>query len=578
MLPRLVLFVVLLAAMPAQAGRLTVRIEHRWRGQPLPIGALALRNDAGNELSVTRLAYLLSAVRLRRADGSWLGANDWFAFVNAAAPQTELALGDIPPGRYSALRFDLGLDAATDASDPAQRPPGHPLHPDVNGLHWSWRKGYIFLALEGRWQPPDGTPGGYSYHLAGETCRGTVEVPADLDLSGNVLITLFFDADRLFSAQHRLDIAASTSTHSRDDAGLAAQFADNAVRAFVVAKIEPDLRPVETGKTSTVTLPGGLGVKVPAHFPQANWPADNLSTAAGIALGQRLFHEPRLSINNSQSCASCHDPSFALADPRPTSAGAEGQRGVRNALPLFNLAWKPAFFWDGRAPSIRAQVLQPIQDPQEMHETLDHVLAKLGADAEYPAAFERTFGSREITADRLARALEQYLLTLISADAKMDRLVRGAAELTAEEHRGFELFFTESDPARGIRGADCFHCHGGANFTNYQFLNNGLDADGARTDAGRQQFTGTVQDAGRFMVPSLRNVALTAPYMHDGRFKTLDEVLEHYDHGVQPSATLDPNLAKHLPYGGLHLTAEEKSALLAFLRTLTDDGFARPAR
>ena len=566
---RLALLLLALSLAPAQAGRLAVRIEHRWAGKPLPIGELSLRNAAGNELSVTRLAYLLSAVRLQRADGTWLAANDWFAFVNAAQQATEFSLGEIPPGRYSAIRFDLGLDATTDGSDPAQRAPGHPLHPDVNGLHWSWRKGYVFLAIEGRWRQRDGELGGYSYHLAGEAGRGTVEVPTDLDLTGNALVTLVFDADRIFAAQHRVEIGDATATHSRDDGGLASRLADNAVRGFAFARIEPDLRPVQTDPISTVTLPGGLGVQVPAHFPPARWPADNLPTPAGVALGKRLFHDPQLSVNNSQSCASCHDPTFAFADPRPTSSGAEGQRGTRNAMPLFNLAWKPSFFWDGRAPTIRAQVLQPIEDPLEMHESLAHVIGKLAADADYPAAFEQVFGAREITADRLARALEQFLLTLISADAKIDQTLRGGAPLTGDERRGFELFFTESDPAHGIRGADCFHCHGGANFTNYQFLNNGLDPDETRPDLGRAQVTGAAPDRGRFMVPSLRNVALTAPYMHDGRFKTLDEVIDHYDRGVQRSATLDPNLAKHLAWGGLHLTADEKRALVAFLKTLS---------
>ena len=565
-------FFLALSLAHAHAARLAVRIEHRWNGQPLPIGEVALRNDAGNELSVTRLAYLLSSAKLQRADGSWLAANDWFAFIDAAKQRTEFSLGDVPAGRYSAIRFDLGLDPAADKSDPAKRAADHPLNPNVNGLHWSWRGGYVFLAIEGRWRQRDGELGGYSYHLAGQACRGTIEVPADLDLSGNALVTLVFDAEKIFGAQHHIDIANAPSTHSRTGDDLAPRLADNAVRAFALARVEPDLRPA--GKRSAVTLPGGLDVKIPAHFPQANLPADNLPTAGGVALGERLFHDPRLSINNSQSCASCHDPTFAFADPRPVSSGAEGQRGSRNAMPLFNLAWKPSFFWDGRAPSVRAQVLMPIQDPLEMHESLGHALAKLVADPKYPDEFERVFGSREITADRLARALEQFLLTRISADAKIDRVLRGDAQLTGEEQRGFNLFFSESDPAHGIRGADCFHCHGGANFTNNQFLNNGLDADDTRADAGRAQFTGAAQDRGCFMVPSLRNVALTAPYMHDGRFKTLDEVIEHYDDGVQRSATLDPNLAKHLPWKGLGLSADEKRALVAFLRTLTDDGFS----
>ncbi len=155
----------------------------------------------------------------------------------------------------------------------------------------------------------------------------------------------------------------------------------------------------------------------------------------------------------------------------------------------------------------------------------------------------------------------------------MDRMVSGKATLTEQEQRGFTLFFTESDPGHGIKGADCFHCHGGAQFSNNQFLNNGLDNDSGAQDEGLAKVSGKRADRGRFMVPSLRNVARTAPYMHDGRFATLEEVIEHYAHGVKPSSTLDPNLAKHLRNNGLGLTAEDKAALVAFLKTLTDESF-----
>jgi cytochrome c peroxidase len=167
-------------------------------------------------------------------------------------------------------------------------------------------------------------------------------------------------------------------------------------------------------------------------------------------------------------------------------------------------------------------------------------------------------------------ALEQFMLTLIAADSKFDRALRGEAQLTEEEKKGLELFSTEYDPARGKRGADCFHCHGGTLFSDFGFRDNGLAGD--RGDSGRSIVTGRASDAGQFKTPSLRNVALTAPYMHDGRFRTLEEVVAHYDHGVTRTTTLDPNLAKH-PDAGLGLTADEQRALVAFLRTLTE---ARP--
>ena len=239
-------------------------------------------------------------------------------------------------------------------------------------------------------------------------------------------------------------------------------------------------------------------------------------------------------------------------------------------MALVNLAWQKEFFWDGRAKSLRQQVLAPIQDAYEMNEKLESVVAKLAAGPDYPARFKRAFGDSGITSERLSLALEQFLLTLISQDSKFDRAARKLTQLTSQEQRGLQLFVTESDPARGLRGADCFHCHGGNLFSNHQFINNGLQERPG--DLGRMEVTGLEADRGKFKVPSLRNVALTAPYMHDGRFATLEEVVEHYNGKLQRSPNLDPNLAKH-PETGLGLTAEDKAALVAFLKTLTDEAF-----
>jgi cytochrome c peroxidase len=285
-----------------------------------------------------------------------------------------------------------------------------------------------------------------------------------------------------------------------------------------------------------------------------------------------LFHDTRLSINNSQSCASCHDQTRAFADTRRFSLGAEGQTGSRNAMPLFNLAWSQAFFWDGRAPTLREQVLMPIQDHQEMNETLENVVTKLRKDEESVQAFTQAFGSPEITPDRIALALEQFLLTLISQESRFDQAARKVAELTESEKRGLQLFVTEFDPKRGLRGADCFHCHSGTLFVSQTFANNGLEL--AAEDVGQMKVTQNEADRGKFKVPSLRNIALTAPYMHDGRFGTLEEVVEHYSRGVRRSAALDPNLAKH-PEAGIQLTAEEKADLVAFLRSLSDESFVQ---
>jgi len=249
-------------------------------------------------------------------------------------------------------------------------------------------------------------------------------------------------------------------------------------------------------------------------------------------------------------------------------------------MPLMNLAWKASFFWDGRAPSLREQVLMPIENALEMHESLSNVVQKLrAADKEakttsYRLRFARAFGSGEVTPERITRALEQFVITQTSYDSKFDRVLGGAAELTDEEKRGFELFHTEYDPRRGLYGADCFHCHGGPLFQSQTFANNGLDARFA--DSGRMEVTRQPGDRGKFAVPSLRNVEVTAPYMHDGRFATLEQVIEHYSAGVQRSATLDPNLAKH-PDGGVPMTSADKKALVSFLKTLTDERYRAAA-
>jgi cytochrome c peroxidase len=211
----------------------------------------------------------------------------------------------------------------------------------------------------------------------------------------------------------------------------------------------------------------------------------------------------------------------------------------------------------------------PIQDHTEMDETLTNVCAKLSATSNYPAMFAGAFAPPEITPEKTGLAIEAFVLTLIAGDSKFDRAMRGEAQLNDDEKRGAELFMTEYDPRTRQYGADCFHCHGGALFTDNQFHNNGLDAGPA--DFGREKVTGNAADHGKFSTPSLRNVALTAPYMHDGRFATLEDVVNHYRRGMKRSATLDPNLAKH-PDGGVPLSDEDVRALVAFLKTLSDVG------
>lgn len=525
-------------------------------------------------VQVTRIDCLLSGLALQKEDGSWLESKDWFAFLSVAGGRMTAKVSGMPAGEFKGIRFRIGLDEATNKSDPNQYAASHALNPQVNGLHWGWQGGYIFMALEGRFQK-DGKESGFSYHLANAPQLMTVELP--VAFRGGRPLTLALELD-VAKALAGIDFAKDgTSTHSREGDALAARLKTNLEHAFLVRSLSYDVYQQPTYAAAPAPLPPGTHGLTPAmtqRFPQVQLPADNPLTEEGVALGRQLFHDTRLSVNLTQSCASCHDQAHAFADARRFSPGAQQQEGKRNAMPLFNLAWQPSFFWDGRAATLREQVLMPIQDAHEMNETLPNVVAKLGADAECRRSFARAFGSAEITPERIAKALEQFLLTLVSQESRFDRAVRKVAELTESEKRGLRLFVTEFDPKRGLRGADCFHCHGGTLFMSQPFANNGLEL--AAGDVGRMAVTQNAADRGKFKTPSLRNVARTAPYMHDGRFATLEEVVEHYSSGVSRSATLDPNLAKH-PEAGIQLTTQEKADLVAFLKTLTDESFTGSA-
>jgi cytochrome c peroxidase len=563
----------LCACLPASGAALQVEIAPVVAGEKLQAGSLRYRTAAGETFSITRLSYLVSDFALQRADGSWLELSNSAAWLDHEQNRNSFRLDAIPPGQFRALRFTAGLSAALNHSDPAKFPAGHPLNPNLNGLHWSWQGGYIFLAVEGLWRNPAGQLDGWAYHLARDTNAPRVTLAAPIAITGETKLELEFDLASLLGGPSPLSFAQDgTSTHSRDGDPVAAALVRNLPGAFRVRAVsQRSEAQVAAANPQPLFLPPKFTpypFQMGAAFPIPDLPRDNPLLAERVELGRRLFFEKRLSVNDSQACADCHAPDRVFTDARRLSRGAEGEPGTRHALPLFNLAWKRAFFWDGRAASLREQVLQPIQNPVEMHETLTNVVRKLAAD--YPALFAAAFGSPEITAQKISLALENYLLTITSFDSKFDRALRGQEKLTPEEQRGFELFSTEYDPRRGQFGADCFHCHGGPLFQSQAFANNGLDERAA--DSGRAQVTRRVRDDGKFAVPSLRNVALTAPYMHDGRFQTLAEAVEHYVTGVRRSATLDPNLAKH-PNGGVPLSRADQQALVAFLNTLTDERF-----
>jgi len=319
--------------------------------------------------------------------------------------------------------------------------------------------------------------------------------------------------------------------------------------------------------------PAPYGMDI-GDFPTPELPADNPLTVTGVQLGRMLFYEKSLSKDGTQACADCHLQQDAFSDIRRYSIGVEGLEGKRQAMSVMNLAWhNNGLFWDGRSPSVRDQALKPIQDPLEMNETLPNVVAKISADKNYTDQFVRAFGDDSVTPERIAMALEQFMLTMVSKDAKYDRYIGGEATLSNAEERGRQIFFEEFDPQGITKGAECFHCHAGHNFTNDEFMNNGLDSDAATTDDGRMMVTGSAADRAKFKVPSLRNIELTPPYMHDGRFATLEEAIDHYDHGAKSSSTVDFLMQYNLQPGGLQLSAQDKTDLIAFLKTLTDTNF-----
>jgi len=313
----------------------------------------------------------------------------------------------------------------------------------------------------------------------------------------------------------------------------------------------------------------------PVNFGgRINIPDDNPMTKEGVQLGRILFYETRLSGNNQLSCASCHQQKLAFTDGKTFSVGADGSLTKRNAMSLANLLWVRNLFWDGRSNSLEAQAIIPLTDPHEMDQSLQESVSKLAEDNSYTDLFRKAFGSDEITPDKLVKAIAQFERTLISANSPYDLYLNGKYLPTKQEFYGMNLFMTAPNPQKNIRGANCGHCHGSPKLFKELFHNNGLDS--LPKDIGRMDFTGQEIDRGRFRVPTLRNIALTAPYMHDGRFKTLEEVLNHYNEHIQQSETLSPIFTEgsNQPGGkSLMLFENEKKDIISFLKLLTDSTF-----
>jgi cytochrome c peroxidase len=299
-------------------------------------------------------------------------------------------------------------------------------------------------------------------------------------------------------------------------------------------------------------------------------PANNLLTEEGVALGKKLFFDNILSGDGTQSCASCHNPKKAFTDQQQFSNGIQGEFGKRNAMPLFNLAWNfdERFAWDGKEFGLEEQALEPVSNPIELHANWKKVTERIQQHPTYPNLFLQAFGTSKIDSIMITKAIAQFERTLISGNSKFDQFLRKETTLTLEEQNGFNVFMNE---AKG----DCFHCHGSNNnplWTDNKFHNNGLDA--TFKDLGFGNVTGDPNDDGKFKSPSIRNLAFTAPYMHDGRFSTLEEVINHYSEGLKKSATIDP-LMKNIEKGGVQLSNQEKADLKAFLLTLSDTDFVK---
>lgn len=319
----------------------------------------------------------------------------------------------------------------------------------------------------------------------------------------------------------------------------------------------------------------GKKLDYPSYFGNKIYENEaNPLTEEGVALGRMLFYEKALSANGNVSCGTCHQQKLAFTDGKRFSEGTDGVPTKRNAMALVNLLWVNNFFWDGRVKGIEHQALIPLTDPHEMGQAVEVSAQKLQAIAVYPPKFKAAFGTDKITGQHITYALAQFERTLISANSRYDQYLQGDYQPTASELRGIALFFGSDDQGNMTRQATCGHCHGGPKTFSELFHNNGLDVN--TQDIGRGIFTGLPADNGRFRVVTLRNIALTAPYMHDGRFTSLEEVIDHYSDGIKTSQTLSPFLQigkLDAKTHGFRFTEQEKKDIVHFLHLLTDSGF-----
>ncbi|WKS95742.1 cytochrome-c peroxidase [Riemerella columbina] len=303
---------------------------------------------------------------------------------------------------------------------------------------------------------------------------------------------------------------------------------------------------------------------LPSHFPAVQYALkDNPPTQYGVALGKKLFYDGRLAKDNAVACAFCHIQENAFTHHgHSVSHGVEGREGIRNAPPIQNMIFLKRYMWDGSVTQLDMQPIIPISTHEEMDETIENIIIKIKDDTEYQRLFSIVYGDKNITAERILKSITQFMATLISANSKYDRVIRHESEFTPEEAQGYAVFQNK-----------CASCHTTALFTDESFRNTGIPYNPITQDEGRKRVTGKAEDFLKFRVPSLRNVAYTAPYTHDGRFYTLKALLDFYDSGMEDQPNLDPEFRKYPGRVGIRLSEAEKQQLIKFLNTLSDPQF-----
>ncbi|MES2568033.1 MAG: cytochrome c peroxidase [Bacteroidota bacterium] len=325
---------------------------------------------------------------------------------------------------------------------------------------------------------------------------------------------------------------------------------------FTGCSVDPEIKPIIADDNVKEIIPAG--------WPTPNYNfSNNPLTPNGFILGRTLFYDPLLSSDNSVSCGSCHQQFSAFSQSgHDVSHGVNGLLGNRNTPALQNLNWNTTFMHDGGILNIEVMPFAPITNPVEMNETMTNVIAKLSVSGKYKQLFTKAFGDETVNTERIFKSIAQFMGTMYSYNSKYDLVKTGKEKFTAQEQSGYNLFVQK-----------CSSCHTEPLFSDYTFRNNGLAINPAFQDSGRAHITNNPVDLYKFKTPSLRNIERTGPYMHDGRFYTLEQCMDHYVSGINNSSTLDPQLQ-----GGIILSASEKTNVIAFLKTLTDPKFLTDPR